>query len=51
MPGDGSSMKSAEEGDEEVKRDVSECYADKRVREDPPDKMTFGRGLNTMKPC
>ena len=46
-----SSMKNAEQGDEEVKRDVRECYADKRVREDLPDKMTFGHGLNTMKPC
>lgn len=27
-----SSMKNAEEGDEEVKRDVRECYADKRLK-------------------
>lgn len=34
-----SSMKNAEEGDEELMRDVRECYAGKRVREVLPDDI------------
>lgn len=52
MPGDGKQYEECRGGGmSEVKRDVRECYADKRVREDLPGKMTFGHGLNTRKPC